>query len=70
MALTATGGVLDDDRTPLPPLGLQTIDVTSRSISLKWDSNPGSSDVSLYHIFYREEESTRFVICLKQYNNN
>lgn len=59
--MALTGDILDKNKTPFSPLGLQATDISSRSISLKWDLNPGSHDTLLYHIFYRVEDSTRFL---------
>ncbi|KAI1710055.1 fibronectin type III domain-containing protein [Ditylenchus destructor] len=60
LALTADGSPVES-QTPLQPLGLKAIDVGSQSISLKWDPplNQGNGDVRMYHVFFREEESTR-----------
>lgn len=51
---------------PLSPLGLQASEIKGRSITLKWDQPPrrlnNDADVFMYHIFFRETDSTRYYI--------
>uniref|UniRef100_A0AC35G7L0 Neogenin n=1 Tax=Panagrolaimus sp. PS1159 TaxID=55785 RepID=A0AC35G7L0_9BILA len=60
LALTSAAASTGIPQIPSEPLGLKVTTLTSRVISLKWDPPlQPSGEIINYHVFYREEDSTR-----------
>lgn len=60
LALTLAAGSTGIPQLPTEPLGLKVTSLASRVISLKWDKPLQThGEILNYHVFFREEESTR-----------
>jgi deleted in colorectal carcinoma protein len=60
LALTSAAASTGIPQIPSEPLGLKVTTLTSRIISLKWDPPlQPSGEIINYHVFFREEDSTR-----------